>query len=63
MMVTITMEKLFAFEIMKESEEKLKKETAEDEKIKLQQKICFCRQVVAGQVNVPLDTLEELLLP
>lgn len=63
-MIEITMEKLFAFDIMKETEQKLKTATdlTDEEKMKLSQKLCFCQQVVTGRVQVPLETLEELLL-
>lgn len=58
----ITMQKLLAFDVMKDTEKQLKTETDEQARTKLQQKLCFCRQVVMGEVQVPLELLEELLL-
>lgn len=58
----ITMQKLLAFDVMKDTEKQLRTETDEQAKTHLKQKLCFCRRVVMGEVDVPLEVLEEVLL-
>lgn len=60
--IVITMQKLLAFDVMRDTEKELETVTDEQARTHLEQKLCFCRRVVMGEVDVPLEVLEEVLL-